>query len=160
MLCQLSYARSKRTGSLLPRFFVQRVPSELLIVLHQLQSLSTLRLFRDSVISQPSFGTLQPNILSSHVFSPDTLNHKQRPPVDSGINAGGHQDQLLRDYSIIFVTTPEPTVLPPSRIANRTFSVIAIGLPSVTCMLTLSPGIHISAPPSSVDSPVTSVVRK
>ena len=32
------------------------------------------------------------------------------------------------NYSRIFVTTPEPTVLPPSRMAKRTFSSMAIGL--------------------------------
>jgi len=31
-------------------------------------------------------------------------------------------------YSIIFVTTPAPTVLPPSRIAKFNFSLIAIGV--------------------------------
>ena len=60
----------------------------------------------------------------------------------------------------IFVTTPEPTVLPPSRIAKRLPSVSAIGFPSSTFRRTLSPGMHISAPPNSDVLPVTSVVRK
>ena len=38
---------------------------------------------------------------------------------------------LFADYSMILVTTPEPTVLPPSRIAKRTPSSIAIGLCSL-----------------------------
>ena len=63
-------------------------------------------------------------------------------------------------YSTILVTTPEPTVLPPSRMANRTPSSMAIGLDSSTKSLALSPGMHISAPPSKLDEPVTSVVRK
>ena len=58
------------------------------------------------------------------------------------------------------LTTPEPTVLPPSRMANRTPSSIAIGTMSSTSILTLSPGEHISTPPRSFVEPVTSVVRK
>ncbi len=64
------------------------------------------------------------------------------------------------NYSAMSVTTPEPTVLPPSRIANlRPFS-IAIGVISSTFILTLSPGIHISTPSGSEITPVTSVVLK
>ena len=63
-------------------------------------------------------------------------------------------------YSRIFVTTPEPTVLPPSRMAKRTPSSMAIGLISSTLNRALSPGMHISAPPSRLAVPVTSVVRK
>ena len=63
-------------------------------------------------------------------------------------------------YSRIFVTTPEPTVLPPSRMAKRTPSSMAIGLCNSTVILTLSPGMHISAPPTRFAVPVTSVVRK
>jgi len=64
-----------------------------------------------------------------------------------------------RNYSMILVTTPEPTVLPPSRIAKRTPSSIATVFCSSTITRTLSPGMHISAPTSSAE-PVTSVVRK
>jgi len=63
------------------------------------------------------------------------------------------------DQSRILVTTPEPTVRPPSRIAKRTPSSIAIGLPNSTVTFTLSPGMHISAPTKFAE-PVTSVVRK
>ncbi len=64
------------------------------------------------------------------------------------------------NYSLIPITTPEPTVLPPSRIAKRRPSSIAIGVMSSTFITTLSPGMHISTPSSSVITPVTSVVRK
>ena len=57
-------------------------------------------------------------------------------------------------------TTPEPTVLPPSLIAKRNPSSIAIGVISVIVMEMLSPGIHISVPSGSCKSPVTSVVLK
>ena len=63
-------------------------------------------------------------------------------------------------HSTIFVTTPAPTVRPPSRIANRTFSSIAIADTSSMSTDTLSPGITISVPSGSFTVPVTSVVRK
>src|SRR5690606_7950935 len=63
-------------------------------------------------------------------------------------------------YFRIFETTPAPTVLPPSRMAKRSPSSIAIGAISSTVILMLSPGITISAPPSRSTEPVTSVVRK
>src|SRR5437763_3528915 len=63
-------------------------------------------------------------------------------------------------YSMIFATTPAPTVLPPSRMAKRRPSSIAMGAISVTTIFTLSPGITISVPLGSSTDPVTSVVRK
>ncbi len=68
--------------------------------------------------------------------------------------------QTTEDYSLILVTTPEPTVRPPSRIAKRRPSSIAIGVISSTSMVTLSPGMHISTPSGREMVPVTSVVRK
>ena len=68
--------------------------------------------------------------------------------------------RLKNYYSIIFATTPAPTVRPPSRIAKRRPSSIAIGAISVTVSCTLSPGITISTPDGSSTAPVTSVVRK
>jgi hypothetical protein len=63
-------------------------------------------------------------------------------------------------YSMILATTPAPTVRPPSRIAKRKPSSIAIGAINVTVMDTLSPGITISVPAGNSTAPVTSVVRK
>ena len=57
-------------------------------------------------------------------------------------------------------TTPAPTVRPPSRIAKRSPSSMAIGWISSTCMVALSPGITISTFSARVTTPVTSVVRK
>ena len=55
----------------------------------------------------------------------------------------------------------EPTVRPPSRMANRTPSSMATPLPSrSTSICTLSPGMHMSAPISLLILPVMSVVRK
>ncbi len=64
------------------------------------------------------------------------------------------------DHSMMLATTPAPTVRPPSRMAKRSFSSIAIGTISATSTVTLSPGITISVPSGSVTIPVTSVVRK
>src|SRR6202012_3635037 len=63
-------------------------------------------------------------------------------------------------YLIILATTPAPTVRPPSRMAKRSFSSIAMGTISSTSQETLSPGITISVPAGSLTMPVTSVVRK
>lgn len=59
-----------------------------------------------------------------------------------------YQTRLDRfiDYSMMSTTTPEPTVLPPSRIAKRRFFSHAIGVISSTVIFTLSPGRHISTP--------------
>jgi len=61
---------------------------------------------------------------------------------------------------MILATTPEPTVLPPSRMAKRRPSSMAIGAISFTVIDTLSPGITISLSLGSSMAPVTSVVRK
>ena len=63
-------------------------------------------------------------------------------------------------YFSILATTPAPTVLPPSRMAKRSPSSMAIGAISSTSIDTLSPGITISTPSGSFTTPVTSVVRK
>ena len=67
---------------------------------------------------------------------------------------------LLSLYSMMLVTTPEPTVRPPSRMANRSPCSIAIGVISLIVIRMLSPGMTISTPSGSSIVPVTSVVRK
>jgi len=74
--------------------------------------------------------------------------------------AGRGQLSVPLPYSMILATTPAPTVRPPSRIAKRSPSSIAIGAISSTTICTLSPGITISVPSGSSTAPVTSVVRK
>ena len=61
---------------------------------------------------------------------------------------------------MIDATLPEPTVLPPSRIANVRPWLIAIGWMSSIVISTLSPGMHISVPAGRLHTPVTSVVLK
>ncbi len=65
-----------------------------------------------------------------------------------------------RYYSMISETTPDPTVRPPSRMANRRPWSMAIGWISSISIWTLSPGMTISTPSGSLATPVTSVVRK
>ena len=64
------------------------------------------------------------------------------------------------NYSMIVATRPEPTVRPPSRIANVRPCSIAIGWISSIVISTLSPGMHISVPAGNSITPVTSVVLK
>ena len=64
------------------------------------------------------------------------------------------------NYSMIVATRPDPTVRPPSRIAKVRPCSIAIGWISSIVISTLSPGMHISVPSGSSQTPVTSVVRK
>ena len=66
----------------------------------------------------------------------------------------------INQSSMILVTTPEPTVRPPSRIAKRRPSSQAMGVIRVISMSMLSPGMTISTPSGSLMLPVTSVVRK
>ena len=61
---------------------------------------------------------------------------------------------------MILVTRPAPTVRPPSRMAKRRPSSMAMGFCSSTVMVVLSPGMTISVPSGRVIEPVTSVVRK
>ena len=63
-------------------------------------------------------------------------------------------------YSIISVIAPAPTVFPPSRIAKRCSTSMAIGLISITVMSMLSPGITMLTSSGNVMTPVTSVVLK
>jgi hypothetical protein len=78
------------------------------------------------------------------------------PPWGAAFNAL----KLKLNYLMTLATTPAPTVRPPSRMAKRRPSAIAIGLISVTTILMLSPGMTISTPSGSTTAPVTSVVRK
>ena len=71
----------------------------------------------------------------------------------------GCHTNLPAFYSIILVTTPAPTVRPPSRMANFEPCSNATGTISSTVRFTLSPGITISTPSGNSILPVTSIVR-
>ena len=155
---------------LLPRLFVECMPSKFRTVLHERQALRPPSLLRDAIIPQSRFGTLKPNEFARHLiplcYSESLAGHET---ALSGVRNAASSDaaasvfvlpDLAAAYSKIFVTTPDPTVRPPSRMAKRLPSLMAIGLPSSTSTRTLSPGMHISAPPRRFAAPVTSVVRK
>src|SRR4051812_16508018 len=57
------------------------------------------------------------------------------------------------DYLMTSVTTPEPTVRPPPRIAKRRAAAMAIGWVSSMVIWTFSPRITLSRPPGGVGAP-------
>ena len=71
-----------------------------------------------------------------------------------------HCSLLIKYYSMIVATRPDPTVRPPSRIAKVRPWLIAIGWISSIVISMLSPGMHISVPSGRLQTPVTSVVLK
>ena len=72
---------------------------------------------------------------------------KRAAPCGTALSDGSSAGR--RSYLMIFDTTPAPTVRPPSRMAKRSFSSIAIGAISSTLNFRLSPGITISVPSGS-----------
>ena len=90
------------------------------------------------------------------LHGPAARQESRRPGPLSGTGPAGE----ALDHWVILVTRPAPTVRPPSRIAKRRPSSMAIGWISSTDMSVLSPGMTISRPSGRVTTPVTSVVRK
>src|SRR5229473_2588455 len=76
----------------------------------------------------------------------DLAHRLVEQPVVVRLQADADLVVHARGYSKILVTTPAPTVRPPSRMAKRSPSSIAIGVMSSTFSCTLSPGITISVP--------------
>src|SRR5437879_11930783 len=88
-----------------------------------------------------------------------------RGEVVPALARGAFHDDVLalhepQSYFQIFVTTPAPTVRPPSRIANRNCSSIAIGVISSIVIFVLSTGITISTRAGRSIVTVTSVVTQ
>jgi hypothetical protein len=81
-------------------------------------------------------------------------------PVPKAAGAPARERATRVPHSMMEATTPAPTVRPPSRMAKRSRSSMAIGTISSTSIATLSPGITISVPSGRCTTPVTSVVRK
>src|SRR6185437_16987717 len=81
----------------------------------------------------------------------------ERLEADTDLGRVGHF--FLLSQARILVTTPAPTVLPPSRMAKRICSSSATGAMSSIVMVMLSPGITILTPSGRFTVPVTSVVR-
>jgi len=100
------------------------------------------------------------------VALPDRPRNEQ--PIKDATPRRGNQNRGVgvasdppgEHYLLILVTRPAPTVRPPSRMAKRRPSSIAMGWMRFTDMLVESPGMTISVPSGRVTTPVTSVVRK
>src|SRR6266487_42548 len=127
----------------LPRFAMQRVPAIPPAVLHQLEPVAVVDPVLHRVVVPPLALVARERDFRSIAF---LLRHRALP--------------ISARYFTIVVTRPAPTVRPPSRIAKRRPSSIAIGAISSTVISTLSPGITISTPSGRLAVPVTSVVRK
>ena len=102
-------------------------------------------------------------------MTPDRNRTKRERPRRDRAGRAGHsresERQLTRTirasaHLMILVTEPAPTVRPPSRMANRRPSSMAIGWISWTVISVVSPGMTISVPSGRFTTPVTSVVRK
>ena len=91
--------------------------------------------------------------------TPETLRFRGILHLDTTLSCDNKSIFRLY-YSMIVATRPDPTVRPPSRIAKRSPCSIATGWISSIVISTLSPGMHISVPSGSSQTPVTSVVRK
>src|SRR4051794_31167870 len=120
------------------------------------------------VIPPTADGTLERNRqpiglrLLGHCTTSFAANGSQgpiRPKQSRGGLVYRRGSNLMPCYTSMEVTTPAPTVRPPSRIANRNPSSIATGVINSTPIWMLSPGITISTPSGSEMFPVTSVVR-
>ena len=142
-----------RKQLLLASFLVLRVLAKLLVVLAQLQPLGSPSFLWRAVIAVTGLRAFQPDVFAHSRGSPS----KRRT---ARLAESRTVKPAFENYLMILVTTPEPTVRPPSRIAKRLPWSMAIDFCNSTSSLTLSPGMHISAPLSSLTPPVTSVVRK
>ena len=91
--------------------------------------------------------------------TPETLRFRGILRLDTTLSCDNKSIFRLY-YSMIVATRPDPTVRPPSRIANVRPCSIAIGWISSMVISTLSPGMHISVPSGREITPVTSVVLK
>ena len=91
--------------------------------------------------------------------TPETLRFRGILRLDTMLSCDNKSIFRLY-YSMIVATRPDPTVRPPSRIANVRPWLIAIGWISSIVISMLSPGMHISVPSGRLQTPVTSVVLK
>ena len=101
--------------------------------------------------------TLPPSLLTSCInfkgfiiFFQKWQERRDSNPQPPVLETGALPVELhSSNYEIISVTTPDPTVRPPSLIAKRTPLSIAIGAIISTSIEILSPGITISVPSGS-----------
>ena len=85
--------------------------------------------------------------------------HEKKEPESSFLTRSAIRPHLAC-YSMICATTPAPTVRPPSRMAKRSFSSIAIGTISCDFHRNVVARHHHFRALGERATPVTSVVRK
>ena len=148
-----------------PRFSVRSMLATKTTILLKLKSIrGTALILRGCVVTASALIARQDHHLPHSVFLSSRAH--SGPPASCDARAGSPlfsastTGMVSPNYVRISLTTPAPTVRPPSRIANRNSFSNAIGVINSTCTATLSPGITISVPAGNVTTPVTSVVRK
>jgi hypothetical protein len=117
-----------------------------------------------SISSEPS-ATATKTLLNAAaaitIFSSFLSKHQQpsKPRRPPWTDRKGFRVCVCFYYDITFVTTPAPTVMPPSRMEKRVPSEMTVGAMSLTFMEALSPGKHAATPSGRLISPVTLAVR-
>ena len=148
-----------------PRFSVRSMLATKTTVLLKLKSIrGTTLILRGCIVTASALIARQDHHLPHSIFpilkTPLRTAELVRCQAREYALLNQHPGMVSPYYGRISLTTPAPTVRPPSRIANRNSFSSAIGVINSTCTATLSPGITISVPAGSVTTPVTSVVRK
>ncbi|MBF8270955.1 MAG: hypothetical protein HW380_60 [Magnetococcales bacterium] len=168
MLCQLSYC---------PSCFVRPKPTSLLDLTLLVQGMLVTK---RAEFAEGQFVGGVALVLVGRVVAPlaflatkaDQVSHQMAPTMTvlgvtywittlpAAAPARHRKTPLLGFYCKTSLTTPAPTVRPPSRMAKRRPFSMAIGAISSTSNVTLSPGMIISVPSGNFKIPVTSVVLK
>jgi hypothetical protein len=112
--------------------------------------------FRRYVVALFALSALQNYVISRHLYFLISNSGFHIPDSIWNLN----MESEINSYSTTSETVPAPTVLPPSRMANRSPFSIAIGAISSISIWMLSPGMTISTPAGKCATPVTSVVLK
>ena len=140
-------------------FLVNRMgPAETAILLQRKLVRGLLLVPRGGVVPPLAVPASQDDDVCRHLlpflpFLSGPLGSFPNPPGPKGKGKRSKGISLLplpfQRYSIISVTTPAPTVLPPSRMAKRSSFSRATGVINSPFMLILSPGMTISTPSGS-----------
>lgn len=121
-------------------YIIHNAQEKLFVARHQANEARSVLLVRGSEMTpnqDPGISCMRP---ARQIID---LGRASRSELSAANNAMCEKD---KSYSIISVTTPDPTVLPPSLIANLSPSSIAIGVIRLIVIVMLSPGMHISVP--------------
>src|SRR5262245_10556423 len=121
---------------------MDRMLALLAAVFFSLDAVGAACFFLGAVVAVAADAALEPNIFAHGRFNPKAAARKE---TDGGTEKSRCQDFgavrlpkfLSSTYSMTLVTTPEPTVLPPSRMAKRRPSSMAMGISASSSTLTL-----------------------